>query len=52
MVPQKVRPAGLAAVTVPLMAELVTDSAAPGSTVTWPFCVALTRQVRPLVTVS
>ena len=45
-------PAGLVAVTVPLTLESVTDSAAPAATVTWPFWVALTRQVRPLVTSS
>jgi L-ascorbate metabolism protein UlaG (beta-lactamase superfamily) len=45
-------PDGLVAVTVPLTVESVTDSAAPAATVTRPFWVALTRQVRPLVTVS
>jgi len=45
-------PDGLVAVTVPLTVEFVTESAAPGSTVTWPSWVALTRQVRPLVTSS
>ena len=39
------------AVTEPLTVESVTDSAAPASTVTWPAWVALTRQVRPLLTV-
>ena len=44
-------PAGLVAVTEPLTVEPVTDSAAPAATVTWPWWVALTRQVRPLLTV-
>ncbi len=44
-------PAGPVAVTEPLTAEPVTARAAPAPTVTWPAWVALTRQVRPLLTV-
>ena len=38
--------------TWPLIVDFVTDSEAPGETVTAPLCLAFTRQVRPLLTVS